>query len=403
MVRNLYYVRNVRNVLTLLLALALPTAAQEYGVSGENVAGRASVRPDGSFTVRLTTFSRDGAKTSELSGRVERRSDAELTLSYDRVVSSNRSVIDVLRGIPATRRERATSRLLAAGRGFNGEVDGVVQTWVDQSAIGADTVILVVPGLSTNLWNQYNVPYLDENLAALTARGLSARRLAINTEESIAVNAAAIAVELRAEIARGKKVLLLAHSKGGADTVTALSAPANSDLLAHVRGLMTIQPVYGGSPISDLVGTSCVIQASVDQFFERVLPVVNRVDDEGSRDAVRDLRSETRQALLRANPYPVDRVPTVVLRSSFSGRPMFKLRHVLRKPLWLFQWYLEKTARTPSDGMVSLEWQRIPGAAAEITLTDMDHFEPGFRGESPHSPCKVTNLLLDRTLEVLGR
>jgi hypothetical protein len=394
-------VRNASHVLALVLALALPAAAQEYGVSGENVAGRASVRPDGSFTVRLTTFSKDGKKTSELSGRVVGRSARDLTISYDRVVSTDRSFIDVIRGVPATRRERATTKLLAAGRGWNGEVDGVVQTWVDQSAIGADTVILVVPGLSTNLWNQYNVPYLDENLAALTARGLTARRLAINTEESIAVNAAAIAREVRAEIARGKKVLLLAHSKGGADTVTALSDPANRDLLPKVRGLMTIQPVYGGSPISDLVGSNCIIQASVDQFFERVLPVVNRVDDEGSRDAVRDLRSETRQALLRAHPYPVDRVPTVVLRSSFSGRSMWRPRHVLRKPLWAFQKFLEKTKGTQSDGMVSLEWQRIPGAAAEITLTDMDHFEPGFRGESPHSPCKVTNLLVDRTLEVL--
>jgi hypothetical protein len=387
-----------------LLALALPVAAQDYGVSGEGVAGRASVRPDGTFSLQLTRFSRDGATTSEVSGRVASRSAGELQLSYERVVSVERSILDVIRGIPATRRERVTSKLLATGAGWNGEVDGVVATWVDQSAIGADTVVLVVPGLSTNLWNQYDVPYLDENLAALRARGLSARRLAINTEESIAVNAAAVAREVRAEVARGKKVLLLAHSKGGADTVTALADPANRDLLPHVRGLMTIQPVYGGSPISDLVGTNCLIQASVDQFFERVLPVVNRVDDEGSRDAVRDLRSEARQASLREHPYPVDRVPTVVLRSSFSGRPMFRPRHVLRKPLWVFQKFLEKTKDgLQSDGMVSLEWQRIPGAAAEITLSDMDHFEPGFRGESPHSPCEVTNLLLDRTLEVLGR
>jgi hypothetical protein len=259
-----------------------------------------------------------------------------------------------------------------------------------------------VPGLSTNLWNQYGVPYLDENLAALAARGLEARRLAINTEESVARNASEIAREVRAEVARGKRVLLLAHSKGGADTITALSDPANRDLLPHVVGLMAIQPVFGGSPIADLVGCHSLIQASVDQFFERALPVINRVDDEGSRDAVRDLRSETRQALLRRHPYPVGDVPTVVLRSSFSGRPMFRPRHVLRKPLWVFQKYLEKTAGTASDGMVSLEWQRIPGAAAELTLEDMDHFEPGFRGESPHTPATVTNQIVDRMLEVLS-
>lgn len=68
----------------------------------------------------------------------------------------------------------------------------------------------------------------------------------------------------------------------------------------------------------------------------------------------------------------------------------------------VFQKHLEKPAGTQSDGMVSLEWQRIPGAAAELTLTDLDHLEPGSRGESPRSPCTVTNTIVDRLLEVLA-
>ncbi|MBX3472259.1 MAG: hypothetical protein KF878_35860 [Planctomycetes bacterium] len=389
-------------LLTLAVALATPALAEDFGVSAPEVAGRASV-DEGRFSLALTTFSRSGQAQRVVKGEVVRRTPTALTLRYEVEAAGERGFIDALLLRPApVVRVTETATLRARAGGWEGTVAGVAQRWVRQGALEGDTVVLVVPGLSTNLWNQYGVPYLDENLAALRARGLEARRLAVNTEESIAVNAAVIAREVRTEVARGKRVVLLAHSKGGADTITALADPTNRDLLPHVRGLMAIQPVYGGSPIADLVGGSCAIQGTVDLFFERALPRINRVDDVGSRDAVRDLRSETRQALLRRHPYPAAEVPTVVLRSSFSGRSTFKPRHVLRKPLFVFQKFLEKTQGVASDGMVSLEWQRVPGAAAEITLQDMDHFEPGFRGESPHSPCKVTNLIVDRMAAVLA-
>lgn len=389
--------------LALVLALALPAAAQQqqFAVSGHDVAGRATVGSE-RFRLDLTTFTKDGPTSRTIEGDVVARTPARLELSYRDEVKEERGLVDVLLfRDAAVRRVTVMTTLTLQDGAFAGTLAGVEVRLVAQRHLEQGTVVLVVPGLSTNLWNQYGVPYLDENLQALRARGLEARRLAINTEESIARNAADIAAEIRKEVARGKKVLLIAHSKGGADTITALSDPRNRDLLPHVRGLMAIQPVYGGSPIADVVGTSCVIQATADQFFERVLPKINRVDDEGSRDAVRDLRSETRQALLRQHPYPADRIPTVVVRSSFQGRSMWKKRHVLRKPLWVFQNFLLKTKGIHSDGMVSLEWQRVPGARREITLLDMDHFEPGFRGESPHSPCKVTNALVDAMAEVL--
>lgn len=394
--------RTALSSLVLALALAAPAAAQDYGLSGEDVAGIASFRQDGKLLVRYTTFSRKGARERSFLATVVSRSEAALTLRFTRQVHADRSFVDVLLGKDGERKEVATVTLDRAGAGWRGALDGVAITLVDQSAL-RDVSILVVPGLSTNLWNQYSVPYLDENLAALRARGLRARRLAINTEESIAVNAARIAEEVRIEVGQGKRVVLLAHSKGGADTITCLADPRNAGLLPSVVGLMAIQPVYGGSPIADLVGTSSLIQKPVDLFFERVLPVLNRVDEVGSRDAVQDLRSSRRQALLRQHPYPVDRIPTVVVRSSFSGRPMFRPRHVLREPLWVFQKFLEKRKGIASDGMVALEWQRVPGAAAELTLDDMDHFEPGFRGESPHSPCEVTNTIVDAMLGALSR
>lgn len=391
--------------LALLLALVPAARAQDavLGVSGKDVAGTASLQGD-RVVLSLRRFSKDGSQTRRLEGRVVERGPGGLRFSYEKRVP-NPGLADRLafwRTAP-TKVEQVEVRLTKDAAGaLAGTVEGLPQRWVAQPD-ASGLVVLVVPGLSTNLWNQYGVPYLDENLATLRARGFEARRLEINTEASIAENAAHIAKDVRTEVARGKKVVLLAHSKGGADTVTALSDPANRDLLPHVAAFLAIQPVYAGSPIADLVGSSCLIQGTVDQFFERALPAINRETDTGSRDAVQDLRSERRQALLRERPFPVDRVPTIVLRGHFSGRPMWRPRHVLRKPLWVFQKFLERQKGIASDGMVALEWQRIPGAKAELTLDDIDHFEPGFRGESPYPPCDVTNRLLDAALPHVRR
>lgn len=394
----------LRSLLVLLLLLAPLARADELGVSGKDVAGKVTLTGD-TVSLAVTTFSRAAPVARTITGHVVSRSPQALRFTWTKTTSSvglAERLVFWRPSVPTVTSETVTVDMRREGEAWVGTVDGQEQRWVAQPD-QEDLVVLVVPGLSTNLWNQYGVPYLDENLGALRARGFEARRLTINTEESIAVNAREIAAEIRKETTRGKRVLLLAHSKGGADTVTALSDPANRDLLPRIAALMAIQPVYGGSPIADLVGSNCAIQSTVDLFFERVLPAVNRVDDTGDRGAVQDLRTERRQALLREHPYPVDRVATVVCRGHFSGRAMWKPRHVLRKPLWAFQKFLEKTKHLQSDGMVALEGQRIPGAKAELTLDDIDHFEPGFRGESPYSPCDVTNRLLDATLPFISR
>jgi hypothetical protein len=202
-------------------------------------------------------------------------------------------------------------------------------------------------------------------------------------------------------VAEGRRVLLLAHSKGGTDAVTALADPKNRDLLPHVAGLIAIQPVYGGSNVADAMGSNGVFAATAKRFFERVLPAINKETDTGSGDAVLDLTTARRAELLATHPYPADRIPTVVIRGSFSGRPFFHFRHVLRKPLWVFQRVIEVADQAPSDGLVTLAKQRIPGAKVEITLLDLDHFEPGFRGESRYSPAEITHRGLDAMLPFL--
>ena len=385
--------------LSLFASLALGAAAQDatYSVQGDDVAGRATLQGD-RLQVEATRFSKRARKGEpfQLSARVTRRDARGLGLSWSRQSG-------FLGAMFGDGQEQVTAELASAGAGWAGELEGAQVRLVPEQAPLKDLVVLVVPGLSTNLWNQYGVPYLDENLAVLKARGFEARRLAINTEEAVAVNAVVIADEVRGEIARGKRVLLIAHSKGGADTITALSNPANLDLLDHVVGLIAIQPVYAGSPVADEVGKSGLVQGLADKAFECIFPLLNREDDRGSGLAVRDLRSEARRALLELYPYPADRIPTVVIRGHFSGRAPVKFgRHVLCQPLVGLQVFLEKRRGLQSDGMVSLANQSIPGAVAEHTYADLDHFEPGFRNESPHTPAAITGKALDLMLPRLA-
>ncbi len=401
-----------------LVAAATPTVAladERFVVSGPDLAGRATIGDDGSVTLTAERYGRgvlrNGVDDLSVEGRLLERSPSRIRFeietredasAWDRIrlgfrgrllgqTIEDERIVDgqIIKMVEVT---------LAGddANGFSGAVKEQAQTWRLEDELAHDLVVLVVPGLSTNLWNQNGVNYLDENIAAIRTRtGLPTRRLTINTEASVGQNAAEIAAEIRTEVDAGKRVILVAHSKGGADTITALSDPANRDLLPQIAGFIAIQPVYGGSLVSDIAADHRALQAIADRAFEVWLPAINRVDDTGSRDAVRDLRTSTRQALLARHPYPADQVPTVVIRGFMDGRNAFKPRHVLRQPLVLTQMLVEHQFGEHSDGLVALKHQRIPGSVAEHTFEDLDHFEPGFRGESPHRPVDVTHKGLD--------
>lgn len=390
--------------LVLLLCLAAPAAAHEhpvvYGVAGPDLAGRARVEPLAGEPgrVHVTLEARRFGKHAEalaLSGEGTRLADGGVEWSY--VVEERpgfaRGLVRWLRdpfgGGAAWKptQERVTVRMRADGAGvLRGEVGGAPQRWTPQDATLTELVVLAIPGLSTNNWNRVGIPYLDENLGALAARGIEGRRLEISTESSVATNAAFIAREIRREADRGKRVILLAHSKGATDATAALALePA---LVAHVAGVIAIQPVYAGSPVADWVTGSAALSATVKVVFEKAFG--------GEGAAVTDLTHAARAAFVAAHPYPAGRVPTVVLRSTFDR----KLGS--RSVLWLNQKVLERRLGQATDGMVTLADQAIPGAVVTIDLEDLDHFEPGVRGESPHAPAEITNRALEALLPFLG-
>ncbi|HBP22076.1 MAG TPA: hypothetical protein DEA08_30380 [Planctomycetes bacterium] len=383
-------------VLILALLLAGPVAlAETYQVSAPGYAGRLEVGSGGEATLTMTPGKRPRRGKS---GVVTRKGTLTAITGGLRFDYSVQVKPGLRRGAAAWVRnprfsldawgERSEARSATFARTqdevFEGKLEGRALRL--NRAVSKNWIVLVVPGLSTNNWNKVGIPYLDENLRALRARGVEARRLGIKTENGVALNAAYIAAEIRKEAARGKKVIVMAHSKGGTDTTAALAL--EPDLARSVLGVIAIQPVYGGSYVADFVAGQRQLSGTMAFVFEKVF--------KGERAAVLDLTHQARAAFVAAHPYPAKRVPTVVVRSSFDRRASVSTLYAPQK-------LIKRTKNEPSDGLVTPADQTIPGAKATIDLDDLDHFEPGVRLESPHKPVDVTNRAMDELLVVLRK
>ena len=112
-----------------------------------------------------------------------------------------------------------------------------------------DPLLLYKSGAAGNKSNKGLLPtYFDEQITWLRAKGLDAGIVKIESEAGIKYNANLVA----AEIAKSSKpLLIISHSKGGLDTLEALIQ--RPDLRAKVRGLVSIQSPYYGTPIADWV------------------------------------------------------------------------------------------------------------------------------------------------------
>lgn len=363
----------------LLLAFPALASAQDFAVTGKDIAGTATLGKDATFALSYKDFG-NKKKDLKLSGDLTWNSQkSSFQLRYKVPAKKTNGLTRTLRSLFARFRKKPPNYRTAlfkeeiSGQ-FQGQLEGRELTFSPRLALEKSLTVLVIPGLSTNNWNRFGIPYLDENLAALGARGIKARRLEISTEESVAINARYIAREIRKEAASGRRVVIFAHSKGGTDSSAALAL--YPDLIPHVAGMIAIQPVYGGSPVADLVQSQSVLRGSMEVVFEQVFG--------GSRDAVLDLTRARRAEFIKKHPYPASKVPTVVVRSTFD-------RRFSRSVLWANQKTIKAFLGLDSDGMVLLADQIIPGAVKTLTYKDLDHFEPGLRVESPHTPVDLTN------------
>ena len=233
-------------------------------------------------------------------------------------------------------------------------------------------VYLFVPGLFTERYPGY----LGDNLRRLEQRGLDARRVDVDTDASVNVNAKGVRLAVEAAATSGKQVVILGHSKGGVDVSAALSL--YPELKVHTRAVVMMQAPIGGTPIATDVLSS-----------ERLRPIVDRLIVglfKGDPRSLADLSYGARHAFLKDHPYPTD-IPTVSLATS-SKAPMSLTAAAAA--------YLLNRYDEPSDGLVLVKDAIVPGSRV-ILLDDLDHAGPAMRGllgPSKYHPADLTEALI---------
>ena len=128
--------------------------------------------------------------------------------------------------------------------------------------------ILFIPGFLSNAVIDMGEKirlgeYFDEQMTWLASLGIETERVDIESEGSPQENAIRI---VRSIHASQKPVLILAHSKGGLDTLEALLT--HKEILEKVRGFLPIQSPFFGSPLADWVSEDRVLNVVSKNLLE---------------------------------------------------------------------------------------------------------------------------------------
>lgn len=199
--------------------------------------------------------------------------------------------------------------------------------------------------------------YMESNSQKLKDSGLDVLSVKTDTGAGVEKNAETVRDAILDATRSGKKVVIIAHSKGGLDSTAAISM--YPELKQHIRALIAMQSPYGGTPIASDIVAHPELKTVVDQFADFAM--------DASPQSLRDLTYDSRIAFLKKHPYPDD-IPTVSLTSS-RKTPLSGLFNGEE-----YMWYRYKL---PSDGLVPSIDMEIPGSKV-VKLEDMDHADSSF-------------------------
>jgi hypothetical protein len=223
-------------------------------------------------------------------------------------------------------------------------------------------VFIAVGGLSSGA--APDELYFDQNLDGLKAAGMQVDRAPINTIDSIEHNAKVIADLVKKYAAQGKQVVLIGHSKGGCDSEAALAMYPEID--KDVRGLVTIQTPYGGSPMADDLDEI----PGLEQVVGPALDVLG-----GTKESCLELKYEERKKFLAKYPMPKG-IPTVCMASN---------KQSVFSPLFTTSEYMKQRYGVQNDGLVAVDDAFIPGSKT-VTLQGLDHLDSTMSELNPFLP-----------------
>lgn len=194
--------------------------------------------------------------------------------------------------------------------------------------------------------------YMSRQMEWLRGLGIAVARAPLPTAAPVADNAARIAAIISADAA---PVLLVAHSKGGLEALSALLLPG---IAARCRGFLALQSPFHGSPVAD----AALGYGPLRDIAHHALKLARLGDGDGLADltvAVRLPWMERHDAAIRALTATL---PATSLATALPAEASW--RDQAYRPL--ANWMASKGAG-PSDGLVPVASTILPGARQAVS------------------------------------
>jgi hypothetical protein len=252
-----------------------------------------------------------------------------------------------------------------------------------------ETRIVIVPSWLADglqITNRLGVTdYFDSQIAGLRQQGLAVELAPVDTEASVADNAAVLA---RLVAADDRPVCFISHSKGGLD-VLAFLLEADAKTRARIACWVALQAPFHGSPIADLAAGSKPLRALADPLAEWL---------GGSRRALDDLTIATRRSYMADNAAAirtiVAAVPTLAVATRIDT-PNLGLPALYMRPS--YDWMAARGE--PNDGLVPVAAAVLPGARY-VVIPNLDHTDTV--ADNPQLPEPADRLALLKALLMLA-
>jgi triacylglycerol esterase/lipase EstA (alpha/beta hydrolase family) len=204
-------------------------------------------------------------------------------------------------------------------------------------------------------FGEYN--YFEDQQKYLKSQGIEFEMIKIGTENSIAKNSKVVEKHI---LASKKPVLLLTHSKGGMDALSALVD--NPDLVGRIVGMIAIQSPYLGTPVADFLNNTQPWKA-LSAFCLMLLG--------GSNESLKDLRTDRRATWYEQN---IEKIREIQRRVPILSFTSWKTDDPQRKDT-MFEFsrnLMIKHNKAENDGLVPWKSGVLPGGAF-VAVDGLDH------------------------------
>jgi len=231
---------------------------------------------------------------------------------------------------------------------------------------------------STNFLGMRMGAYFQDQMKVLKAIGVDYEISDIDSVMSPAHNAAKVAREIEAS---DKPVIIISHSDGGMYVIEALMK--NRGLLSKVRGFISLQTPFRGSPVADYVRENSILMG----FMSKLLRHFG-----GTVDSLFSLGSEERNRFQDSNQAAIREIIAKVKIISFASWKAEE-KHKMDTMLEIPRDFMLKSG-IASDGLVPVESAILPGSDY-VAIFGIDHIVSVMNNDSV---LKCDRARLTRTL-----